>query len=78
MLNLTLMNILDHWIADLHIVNDLVRMELTSCADAPEVGAVLVTESCGAWEPIEVLRPARPHIGSALAVHLIEPGPYRA
>ena len=71
------MNIPDHWIADLHIVNDHVRMELMSFADAPKVGAILVTESYGAWETLQVLRPARPHVGSALAVRLIEPGPYR-
>lgn len=71
------MNIPDHWIADLDIVGDLVRMELTSFADAPEVGEVLVTESYGEWETLEVLRPARPHIGSALTVRLIEPAPYR-
>lgn len=72
------MNIPDLWIVDLYIVNDHVRMELVSFADAPEVGAVLVTESYGSWETLEVLRPARLHCGSALAVRLIEPSPYRS
>ena len=72
------MNIPDHWIVDLHLVNGHVQMALASCADAPEVGSVLVTERYGEWETLEVLRLASTHVGSVLAVRLIEPDPHRA
>ena len=72
------MNIPDRWIADLQLLNGHVRMELNSVADRPEVGAILVTESYGAWETLEVLRRAGPHVGSALVVRLIELKPLRS
>ncbi len=72
------MNIPDHWIVDLCVVNGHVQMALALCADAPEIGSILVTESYDAWETLEVLRLASLHIGSVLAVRLIEPDPYRA
>ena len=72
------MNIPDHWIVDLYMVNGHVQMALASCADVPEAGSILVTERYGAWETLEVLRFASQHLGSVLAVRLIGPDSYRA
>jgi hypothetical protein len=67
------MNIPDRWIADMQYVNGHVRMELLMSDALPEVGTLLITESYGTWETLQVLS-AFPPVGCAMVVRLIQLG----